>query len=227
MPSSDLCPDGATIAPFAFEQLESQVVDAFTAPEDVLAAVQAEAERIREQARAIGEKEGFAAGRAEVRPEIDAALAAAAEAAREIRALEDEVLRAAERDVVDLALRLAEKILAGALDVQPERVLDVARNALRRLADRRQVTVLVNPQDLELLDESLPQIAAELGGIDQLDVQADRRVGRGGAIVQTTSGEIDATIETQLACARDVAAAALAGELDPEAADAAEDALAA
>jgi flagellar assembly protein FliH len=47
-------------------------------------------------------------------------------------------------------------------------------------------------------------IASTLGGIDNIDVQEDRRVARGGALVRSAAGEVDATIETKLARAREV-----------------------
>ncbi len=56
--------------------------------------------------------------------------------------------------------------------------------------------LVVNPDDLEMLSESVQTLQAELGGIETCDVQADRRVGRGGVIVRTDAGEIDARIET-------------------------------
>jgi flagellar assembly protein FliH len=54
-------------------------------------------------------------------------------------------------------------------------------------------------------------IASTLGGIDNIDVQEDRRVARGGALVRSAAGEVDATIETKLARAREV----LESELRP------------
>ena len=44
----------------------------------------------------------------------------------------------------------------------------------------------------------------ELGGIEHCEVQAERRVRPGGAIVRTSEGEVDATLETKLARAREV-----------------------
>jgi flagellar assembly protein FliH len=54
-----------------------------------------------------------------------------------------------------------------------------------------------------------PGLVAELGGIEHCDVQAERRVGRGGAIVRTTEGEVDASVATKLARAREVLEEAL------------------
>ena len=96
--------------------------------------------------------------------------------------------------------------------MQPERVIDVAGNALRHLADRRRVTLVVNPADLELVTECVEKLQSELGGIEHLGVQSDRRVARGGAIARTDAGDIDAGIDTQLARAREIVAAALERE---------------
>jgi flagellar assembly protein FliH len=62
-----------------------------------------------------------------------------------------------------------------------------------------------------LVSECCEQLRTELGGIEHLAVQSDRRIGPGGAIARTDEGEIDASLETQLARAREIAAAALGG----------------
>ncbi len=50
------------------------------------------------------------------------------------------------------------------------------------------------------------------GGIELCEIQADRRVGRGGAIVRTLESEVDATVQTQLERAREVIRAELGCE---------------
>jgi flagellar assembly protein FliH len=183
----------------------------------VLSAVRAEADRIREEARAAGEAEGRAIGIAAAQEAAQPALAALAAAAGAVDELRAQLAAEAEQDAVDLAIRIAEQILAGAIAVAPERVVDVARNALRHLIDRRHVTLVVNPADLELVSDSVEKLSSQLGGIEHLSVQADRRVGRGGAIARTEAGDIDAGLTTQLSRAREIAMAALS----PESADAA------
>ena len=94
--------------------------------------------------------------------------------------------------------------MQAAIAVEPERVADAVRGALRRLVERDRVLVLVNPDDLDVVREHADALVAELGGIEHLGVEADRRVGRGGAIVRTGEGEVDATLETKLGRAREV-----------------------
>jgi flagellar assembly protein FliH len=204
-------PAAAPVANYAFQQLDPPPGSAEDIA-DVLSAVRAEADRIREEARAAGEAEGRAIGIAQAQQAAQPALAALAAAAGAIDELRTQLAAEAEQDAVELAIRLAEQILAGAIAVQPERVVDVARNALRHLIDRRHVTLVVNPADLELVSESVENLCSELGGIEHLSVQSDRRIGRGGAIARTEAGDIDAALSTQLARAKEIAVAALSPE---------------
>jgi flagellar assembly protein FliH len=83
-------------------------------------------------------------------------------------------------------------------------VVEVVRGALRRLVERDRVSVLVHPEDLDLVRTASESLVAELGGIEHCEVQAERRVARGGAIVRTVEGEVDATLATKLERAREV-----------------------
>ncbi len=198
----------ATIAAYTFRQLEAPAGSVRDVA-DVLSAAHADAEQIRQHARAVGEAEGRAAGLATARAEIEPTLHAVAGAAQALDAARDQVISELEHDAVALALRLAEQIVAGAIEVEPERIVDIAAVALRRIRDRQHVTLVVNPADLELMSESIARLQSELGGIEHLNVQSDRRVGRGGVLARTDEGEIDASLETQLARAREVVAAEL------------------
>ena len=203
---------GDPVQNYAFRQLDAPPPGTSNGIADVLSAVRAEAEQIRAQAWAAGEAEGRAAGLAAARTEAAPAVAAIAAAVGAISELRDQVLAELEQDAVEMAMQLAEQILAGVISVEPERVIDVGRNALRHLSDRRRVTVVVNPEDLELVSECVEQLQSELGGIEHLGVQSDRRIGRGGAIARTDSGEIDSGLDAQLGRAREIVAAALARE---------------
>jgi flagellar assembly protein FliH len=198
---------------FAFRQLDGPSAGPGAGGDiaDVLAAVRTEAEQIRASARAAGEAEGRAAALAAVRADAESSLQALSGAVQSALALQSAMIAALERDAAELALALCEQILAGVVAVEPERVLDVTRNALRHLAERRRVTVVVNPADLELVSDCAEQLRTELGGIEHLAVQSDRRIAAGGAVARTEAGEIDATIETQLARAREIVASTLGG----------------
>ncbi len=175
----------------------------------IVAAAEAEAEQIREQARLQGHAEGYEAGRADAAAQCAPAVQALATVLAEAQAERERVAEQMEESAVALALQIADKALTGAITAQPERVVDVVRGALRCLVDRERVTILVHPGDLQIVREAVDGLIQQLGGLDHLDVQEERRVQRGGAIVRSTTGEIDARIETKLDRAREL----LQGEL--------------
>lgn len=196
---------------YTFRQLES-TDNSDRTPADVMARALAEAEEIRERARTEGFELGRQQGSEQARAESASAIAALAEGMRQINETREDMAETLTTQAGELAMLTAEHIIAGAIAAEPQRVVDVVRGALRRLSDRRRVTMLVNPEDLEALQQSVGALQAELGGIEHLDVQADRRIARGGAIAQTAYGEIDASINAQLQSARALVAAALAGD---------------
>jgi flagellar assembly protein FliH len=172
---------------------------------DVLAQAQAEAEQLREAAIA----EGFAAGRADALAALEPALAALVQAVEDVREQQLQAADDLERRAVELGLALAKKVVGGTLEVKPEKVIDTVTGALRGIVERERVIVLVNPDDLEIVREAMEGIRASLGGMEHCVVEAERRVGRGGCLVRTPVGDIDARVETKLERAGEVVAAAL------------------
>ncbi|HEV3034782.1 MAG TPA: FliH/SctL family protein [Solirubrobacteraceae bacterium] len=190
---------------YAFEQLEPSQAPPRDAAARLLAQAMADAERIRESARAEGYEQGRAAGHADGAAEIARSASALSEAAAAIESLRGEVSDAVETDAIELALALAGKILAGAFQARPELVVEIVQGALRRISDRRRITVLVNPADLEVVRDALGELTAQGSGVELCDLQSDERVAAGSAIVRTAEGEVDASVATQLERAREVA----------------------
>jgi flagellar assembly protein FliH len=181
--------------PFELAPLEAVVVPERPAPGSAPSL-----DAVREQAF----EEGFAAGVAHAQSQLDGPASALAAAADQLQALRTDAAASVEADAVDLALRIAEQALGAAIAADPELVVEAVRGALRRLVERDRVLILVNPDDLELVRDHVGRLVGELGGIEHCEVQAERRVRPGGAIVRTSEGEVDATLETKLARAREV-----------------------
>jgi flagellar assembly protein FliH len=196
---------------YAYEQLEPSQARPRDAAARLLAQAMADAERIRESARAEGYEQGRAAGHEQGVAEIARAAGALGEAVQAVQALRVETVQTVERDAIKLAIALSNKILMGALHARPELVVEVVQGALRRISDRRTITVLVNPADLEVVRSAVGQLTGQGSGVEVCDVQADERVELGSAIVRTAQGEVDAGVYAQLERASEVAEAALEG----------------
>jgi flagellar biosynthesis/type III secretory pathway protein FliH len=211
MSSSPSAAEIAANAAFDFEQLAAPprverppgLEEAHDRARAIIAAAEAHAEAVREHAHREGFAEGVAAGRAELRQVGEPAVRALSEAVDRMREIEAQAADDVERQAVVLAIDIAEKVVAGAIEVEPERVLDVVRGALRAIVERERLVIQVNPDDLDIVREGLHELTGALGGIEHVEVQEERRVQRGGAIVRTTVGEVDARIRSKLDRARE------------------------
>jgi flagellar assembly protein FliH len=190
---------------FAFDQLAPPAppVSATGSPDEFAHALEA--------ARAEGFHAGHAAGAAEAGAQLQPALETLHAAAAAFEAERGALADAVERAAVELGVRIAEQALHATVAVSPDVVLESVQGALRRLVERERVIVLVNPDDLEIVREGLAGVSAALGGIEHAEVQAERRVARGGAVVRTAEGEVDASLEAKLARARETLEDELAG----------------
>jgi flagellar biosynthesis/type III secretory pathway protein FliH len=198
---------------FSFEALEAPAevpVPGSHAEADAVMAALAAAEADADALRATAREEGLREGREEALAALTPAFEALAQATEAVQASQHERAERLEAHAVDLALFLAEKIIGGALAVEPDRVVEAVRGALRGIVERERITVLVHPEDLELVRDAMDGMRATLGGIEHTEVQAERRVSRGGAVVRTPDGDVDARVETKLQRAREVVEAALA-----------------
>jgi flagellar assembly protein FliH len=193
---------------FVFEQIEAkgEIVGLSASPHERSAQIVAEAHAQAHQIEAQARDAGFEAGRLEgirhAQAEVETALAAIAAAAAGLDAVRDAETERIERRAVELAISLAERIVHGALDADPERINDVVAGALRRIIDRDRLTIEVCPDDLESV-RAWCDAQTELDGA-RVDVRAERRVPRGGCVVRTVDGEIDARVSEQLESARAV-----------------------
>ncbi|MHB0974404.1 MAG: flagellar assembly protein FliH [Thiobacillus sp.] len=174
--------------PTAFEQWE--VVElAGSASEAAPLRVDPEAElaALREAARAEGYAEGMAAGRAEG----EQACGRMKQLAESFSTTLDNLdFRLADM-VLELALDVARQVVAGELAARPERILDVVNLALKQMAETsREARLLLNPDDAALVRPHLDQVLDK----NRLRIVEDVRIVRGGCLIETAQGDLDATL---------------------------------
>jgi flagellar assembly protein FliH len=194
---------------YDFEQLQSSAPPPRDGPERLLAEASAQAQEIREQARAAGYEEGHAIGLADGRAQSASSAAALAEALAELTAMREQIADEVERDAIELGLALAGKIIPATLQIRPQLVVEVVQGALRRVTGQRTIAVILNPVDIETVRGALGDLKQQSGAIEHLDLQPDQRVQAGGAIVRTGEGEVDVQLQTQLERAHEVVLAEL------------------
>jgi len=157
----------------------------------------ARADTIAQDARRRGHTEGFTAGRDEADRQMNDMLVTMRGLLEMARAERQKLIEAAEPELVRLALGIAERVLHQQIALDRGVVVEMAKVAIARLIERDTVTVRVNPADLERMREHRDELIA-IADVKNLRVVEDRRVDRGGVVVDTDAGTIDARISTQV-----------------------------
>jgi type III secretion protein L len=99
---------------------------------------------------------------------------------------------------VELSLVIAEKIVGTALRRDPRVVLSITAEAIESVRNQRELVLRVNPSDAQLLREERKALMDLLGRAGEIAVREDPAVARGGCVVETEHGMVDAQLETQL-----------------------------
>jgi type III secretion system HrpE/YscL family protein len=149
----------------------------------LLVRAKAEAERVRSEAHAEGRERGLAAV-------TELLVSARASAARSRR---DSTV-----ELRGLAVKIAEKLLGRALALDPAMVVDLAAQALGHAGEPKALRLRCHPEDLELLESGRPRLMERCVSLGVLRIEADEQVPRGGCVLDSELGHVDARLATQL-----------------------------
>ena len=141
-----------------------------------------------------GEKVGFEAGTKRVDPLINSFN----QGLEQLKNIRREIHRKIEKEVAQLALSIAKKIVCHEIKTTEETVVCVAREALSRVENPGKIKVKMNPADLQFIQDTKSQLAHFLDDVDRIRFEAEDSIRSGGCLIETDMGDIDARIETQL-----------------------------
>lgn len=199
-------------SPFIAGPKEAKSQDATNAARDeaeasqIIAEAQREAERIisdarartaavEDEARRQGIAEAQAAVAAQVAQEVEPLRAQLVETLEELACLRSHIAARSEQELVSLAIEIAKKIVRREVTIDREIALTLARVALSRLHARSAAAVHLHPEDYAYARERLEQFES----CASIELVEDRTISRGGCLIRTESGDVDARIEQQFA----------------------------
>ncbi len=166
--------------------------------ERCLEEAQQQAEAIRQEAYNAGLQEGTQVAQQEVEMRFASLFASLQQACEELMEVRTQTLRQAEDDIVTLAFRVAEKILGAESCLNPTVLTAVLPQALEYLIAPGQLTIRIHPSDLEQAHALHQNALAQCEPGSAVQFQADESVGRGGCVIESAFGTIDARLDAQL-----------------------------
>lgn len=145
------------------------------------------------QGRNEGLQEGYAQGEASVVARYEQLSQRVSQITDGIAKQVQALLERLQKEAVELSLQISRKILATTVDVRPDYIVDVVREALKSLGAAKPLRVRVSPQDYEFLEVVglPPELSTEeLGVVYVMDESV-----KSGCIVETDFGEVDMVLE--------------------------------
>jgi type III secretion protein L len=167
----------------------SQLIDA----EEILAKVQSDAERykmdvakecekLKESAQAAGFAEGYQTW------------------VEHIAKLEEEIIKVRqdlEKLLIPVALKAAKKIVGREIELSDDTIVDIVSNSLKSVSQHKKITIYVNKKDLDPLEQSRGRLKEIFETLEVLSLRERSDITRGGCVIETEGGIINAQLENQ------------------------------
>lgn len=118
--------------------------------------------------------------------------------ADDFMAQREDLFKSAEETVLRLAVAIARRVVGDIVAVKEDVVLETVRRALGYVVEKERVTVRVNPEDLRTVREHQSEWLDLVEGTRSLNIEEDERIRKGGCLVETETGNVEAQIEKQL-----------------------------
>ncbi len=145
------------------------------------------------QARAAARAEGEALARQQTQAELQPVLQKLAASIHESAELRGRLRTQAEADLVRLAIAIARKIVGREVNTDPEAIAGVVKASLEKMRVQEVLRVRLHPDYKAKVTEALARL-----GATNVEVAGDAACERGAVVFETTRGNLDASVETQL-----------------------------
>ena len=164
----------------------------------IVSDAEAERDRLRKDAETKGYEEGHEEGYQKGVAEVERLIDRMHRITESVMQRREEILADTESQIVQLVILMARKVIKVISENQKNVVMANTLAALKKVKTRGEVTLRVNLEDVKLTSEHAQEFIDHVENIKGITVLEDSSVERGGCIVETDFGAIDARISSQL-----------------------------
>ncbi len=157
------------------------------------------AEEIESQAYTLGYEQGHKDGEELGRKQFHVGLQHLEKLFESFKRQTATLSSAYEAQMLQICLLVAKVIVEKEIATDRELISRVLVQALNKTIDGSSVTVHLNPRDFENLDEDILARLSGPGG-NKIEFKEDAKVSRGGCMIETDFGLVDASVESRWLC---------------------------
>ncbi|MEG0037161.1 MAG: HrpE/YscL family type III secretion apparatus protein [Victivallaceae bacterium] len=101
--------------------------------------------------------------------------------------------------LIPLAIASIKKIIGKELEMKPDIVVSLITNALKTVNQNKKITIFINPEDSEIVEGNKSEFRKVIEYADSIIISPRNDIEKGGCIIETESGIVNAQIKDQLA----------------------------
>ena len=120
----------------------------------------------------------------------------------QIQLLEKEIANVrseTQKSLVPLAMAAVKKIIGREIELKPETTLEMISTALKAVSHHKKITLYVNKNDLEIVEQNRPRLKALFDHLQSLTITTRDDIEPEGCIIETESGIVNVGLTNQLA----------------------------
>ncbi len=164
----------------------------------IIADAQAQRDKLEGEARQAGFDEGHAEGFDKGAAEVERLIERMHKILEAVMQRREEILQETESQIVELVILISRKVIKIISESQKNVIMANTLAALKKVKARGKVTLRVNLEDLKLTSSHVDEFIQHVENIEGITILEDSAVEKGGCIVETDFGAIDARISSQL-----------------------------
>lgn len=172
--------------------------DAEAEAQKIIQEAQAERDRIIADSQKQGYDKGYEDGYQDGNKEAERLVERMHNVLDAVMARREEILSETEYQIVELVVLMARKVVKIISENQKNVIMNNVLQALKKVKGRGDVTIRVNLADVKLTTEHINDFIQRVEAVKGITVMEDTTVEKGGCIVETDFGAIDARISSQL-----------------------------
>ncbi|SCY14349.1 FliH/SctL family protein [Alkaliphilus peptidifermentans] len=157
-----------------------------------------ESNQIRENARMEGYADGQIQGEEKGYKEVEAFIEEAKEIKTNMMEEKKKVIKEAEKELISLTMECVKKIINHELEEDNSKLMEVIREGLEKCTFTESIVIRVSESDYDLVNTEKNKIFMMTEGIERMDIKCDASLPSGSVIIETLSGTVDSSVDTQI-----------------------------
>ena len=186
--------DGEGTGPNLLDDTDLSTLSEQTQQERLKSEMEQHLSQVSDECYRKGFTEGVEFQKREILPVLDAI----STVTKMIPPIRKDIIAKTEEQVVKLALAIAEKILNQEVTTRKDVILGVLKGVLNSISETEGMKIRLNQQDFRHMMEVKKDFLQSFDGVRNVVFEEDVSIKRGGAVVETMFGEVDARLENQL-----------------------------